>query len=269
MVFTKLFKQAEGILVENSAAILTGVGITGAVTTAVLSGRAGFKAAQTIDQDLVRRVGEAATKASEDGVLEDVDELTTKEKVMMTWAEFIPPVGAGITTVTAIFFAHQLATKKTAALAAAYGISEKAFQEYKEKVVEKFGEKKEIALQDELQQDRVNAAPVEDRTVIITGDGDVLCFDSLTGRYFQSTIEKIKKAENKINFNIIHHSSASLSEFYDEIGLPPSAYSEQVGWNLDNTLDVKYSTTKSTDGRPCIAIDFHFPPVPDYDRAMY
>jgi Family of unknown function (DUF6353) len=61
---------------------------------------------------------------------------------------------------------------------------------------------------------------------------------------------------------------ASLSAFYDEIGLPPTPYSDTVGWNsLREMVDVQYSTVMSADDRPCIAIDFVTPPYPEYDRT--
>jgi hypothetical protein len=103
--------------------------------------------------------------------------------------------------------------------------------------------------------------------VIIAGSGDVLCFDMTTGRYFVSTVEKIRQAENKVNFDIISHMYASLSSFYDEIGLPPTTYSDSVGWNSDNRVEVQFSTVMSPDGRPCIAIDFVGPPTAEYSRT--
>jgi hypothetical protein len=79
-------------------------------------------------------------------------------------------------------------------------------------------------------------------------------------------MEKIRQAENKINYEIIAHEYASLSAFYDEIGLPPTPYSDTVGWNHDRRLEVTFSTVMSTDQRPCIAIDFADAPFAEYTR---
>lgn len=258
MGFNDISIKLNRLVAEHSASILTAVGMTGTVTTAVLTGRAAFKAARLIEE------------TEEEILINDKDAeisiLSITERVKLTWTLFIPAVGAGATTVSAIFFANQIASKKSAALAAAYGLSDKAFQEYKDKVVEKLGEKKELAVRDELAQDRVNNSPINDRQVIIVGNGDVLCFDSLSGRYFQSTMESIKKAENTVNHDIIHHMYASLSKFYDEIGLPPTAFSDNIGWNTNNILDLSYSTTFADDGRPCLVIDFNVPPISDYGK---
>jgi hypothetical protein len=65
---------------------------------------------------------------------------------------------------------------------------------------------------------------------------------------------------------MIHYMSASLSMFYEEIGLPPTPYTDSVGWNMNNHMEVKLSTVMSVDNRPCIAIDFSKQPLPDYDN---
>ena len=108
--------------------------------------------------------------------------------------------------------------------------------------------------------------PIGTREIILAGTGEVLCFDQHTGRYFQSTMEEIKRAENMVNHEIIHFMGCSLSKFYEEIGLPPTTYSDQVGWGNNGAVEVRTSTVLSPDNRPCIAIDFNKSPVPDYDK---
>lgn len=242
------------ILNENSTTILTGVGVAGTVGTAYLTGRASFKAANLI--------------ALERHQIETVEEetFTTPAKVKLVWSLYLPPVGVGVFTITSIVMANKISSKQIAALTVASGISERAFQEYKAKVVEKLGDRQDRAVRDEIAQDRVTGQPVNSREIILAGTGEVLCYDMTTGRYFQSTVEEIKRAENKVNHDVLHYNSVSLSEFYDEIGLPPTSYTDQVGWNMDNPIEVTFSTTMSSDGRPCIAIDFVKQPITGYDK---
>lgn len=252
MAIADAIKAVEAFTSANSAAILTGVGITGVVTTAYLTGRASFKAARLIDE--------------QENILDENEArfMTNKEKVEVTWPLYIPAVGVGALTIGAIFMAHRVNSAQATALVAAYGVSERALQEYKAKVVERLGDKEATAIRDDIAQDRVKNKPVESAEVIIVGNGDVLCYDSHTGRYFQSTIETIKRAENAVNYEIINHSYASLASFYDEIGLPATQSSQEVGWNLDNILNVTYSATIATNGKPCIVIDFVVAPIPGY-----
>lgn len=261
MDFSRLFKRTELLVEENATAILTGVGVVGTVATAVLTGRASFKAGQLIQETDDMRVRHQA----EWGLDDENIPMTFKEKVIMVGPQYIPAIAMGTTTIAAIIFANRIGTKRAAALAAAYGLSEKAFGDYKEKTLQHLGIKKETALTDEIAQDRVNLNPIEGQTIII-GDGDVLCYDAITGRYFKSNMETIRQAENKVNYEIIHQNAASLSSFYDEIGLPPTSYSDDVGWNLDNLIQVTYSTTITADGRPCIVIDFRVAPITGYGK---
>lgn len=247
----ELFKKHLGHISQTT--LLTGMGVSGVITTAYLTGRASFKAAEIISRK-ERKLEKL-----------DVEKMTTKDKVKEVWPLYVAPVSVGATTITCIIMSNKEASKKIAALTVASGISERALTEYKAKVVEKFGENKEMAVRDDVARDKVASTPIN-KEVLVVGAGDVLCFDLATGRYFQSTVEKIRQAENKINFDIISHNYASLSAFYDELDIAPTPYSDTVGWNVDNHVEVQFSTVMSPDQRPCVAIDFAIPPKPDYDR---
>lgn len=242
---------------ENSTTILTGVGVAGTVATAVLTGRASFKAADIILQETAV-LNIAAAEQKKDQV-----QLSKTQKTMLVWPQYIPPVAMGAVTVTSIVMAHRISSKKIAGLVVASTISERAFQEYKDKVVEKLGGNKETAIREEIAQDSVIKNPPSNQ-VVIAGSGDVLCFEPLTGRYFNSTIEQIRAAENKVNFEIIHYDYCSLSFFFEEIGLPPTDYSDQVGWNVANRMELDFSTTMTEDKRPCLVIGFKKIPTMDY-----
>jgi Family of unknown function (DUF6353) len=264
---TGLVRRAKYLVNDNSTTILTGMGVTGTVTTAYLSGRASFKAAQLLEQDKGVRE-ELLSEAGNGNGTVIVPDLPLHSKVRLTWRLYIPAFGVGVTTITSIVMANKIASKKIAALAIASGISERALQEYKAKVVERFGERDEMKIRDELAQERVNKHPISSREVILAGTGEVLCYDQHSGRYFQSTVENIKRAENKINHDLNNFMHASLTEFYDEIGLPATSYSDSVGWNSNNQLEIAFSTVMSSNDQPCIAIDFINPPHANY-RDLY
>lgn len=258
MALKGLLPTLKTFVETNDTALLTGVGITGTVTTAYLTGRAGYKSAEIIRE----QTHDNEINQLEDPINEFVP-LTIQDMVRSTWPLYIPAVGVGVVTVSAIFFANRLDAKRAAALTAAYGVSERAFTEYKEKVVEKYGENKEAAIRAEVAQDRVDARPITDKTVII-GSGEVLCLDNWGGRYFESSVQAIEKARNDINQQLFNHSSASLSEFYDMIGLPPTAGSDVVGWNMNTPLEIAVSTALTKEDKPCLVLDFQVAPVTGY-----
>lgn len=255
--------QLKGLLEHHSTTILTGVGVGGTIATAALTGRASFKAARLIDQERSVLKEELEGHGHDEFHLDEL-QFSKTQIAKLVWKLYLPPVAAGVTTITAIIVANKISSTKIAALAVAGGISERVLQEYKEKVVERLGDKQDQKLRDEIAQDRVNSYPPNSRELILAGTGEVLCYDMLTGRYFQSSVEEIKSAENKINHDMLNHMGASLAEFHDLIGLPSTPYTDSVGWNGVDLIKIVFSTVMSPDQRPCITIDFDRLPVLEY-----
>ena len=198
--------QAVGRFAEqNAGTILTAGGVIGTVTTAVLSAKGHLKA-----MDVLR---EAETDYAVQH--DNVGQLDTKDKALLIWPHYVPPVLIGTLTVSSIVAANMVSAKKAAALAAAYGIADGRLKEYQEKLAEKLTGPKNKAIRDEIAQDRVTSNPPKDNEVIIIASGEVLCHDSISGRYFHSTVEQIRQAEHKINTDLANHQYASLSDFYD------------------------------------------------------
>ena len=254
-MLTKFGVKASRFLAKNSPSVLTAVGVVGTISATVLTGQATFKAARILieEENRIR-------------VTPDEEPLTWRERVSMVWPLYIPPFGVGVLAVTSIILATRVNNRRAAAMAAAYSVSERAFQEYREKVYEKFGETKERHIRDELAQDRVIKNRYADAEVIITDNSQQLFMDSFSGRYFMSSMDVIKKGENEINHHLIHNMYASLSDFYDKIGLPHTAFSDDIGWKSDRLLELTFSATISDDDRACIVMDFSVRPVSGYEN---
>lgn len=253
MGFSEFTKRAQKLTIDNSPTILTVIGATGVIATAYLTGKAAFKAADVLREAEMR--GTSREKL-----------FTLKEKINATWTLYIPAVAVGSVTIAAVVGANQIGSKRTAALAAAYSISQTAVEEYKSKVVERLGDRKAEQIDADLAQDRVNANPIGGREIIIAGNGEVDCYDMYSGRYFRSSAEEIKGAQNNLNYLVNNNMYASLNEFYDFLGLPRIDMGDEVGWTSDKLLDVKISSTLSDKMTPCLAIDFYVKPVRDYFR---
>lgn len=255
MTFLRLAKRAEKLTIDNSPVILTTFGVTGTLITAFLTGKATLRATELI----------AAEQARLD-MHETSHPLDNKEKVKLVWKEFVPPAGVAVLTIVCIVGANRIGTRRVAAMATAFSLSERALSEYKDKVVEKLGEKKERDLRDEITQEHVNRNPPNPSEIIITGDGDVLCFDDFCGRYFYSSMETLKKAVNDTNYQVIHDGYASLTDFYNKIGLGRTGISDDVGWTTDKLLDITFTTCISVDQKPALAFSFTVGPAKDYHK---
>lgn len=263
-------KRVQHLLKENASTILTAGGVVGTVTTAVLAGRAGFKAAEILrleEEDRTYEARMARGEKSDPTATIELELLTKTEKVKLVGMHFLPPTLTCTATIISIIMANRMSAQKAAALAAAYGLAEGRLNEYKEKVAEKLTPAKEQKIQDELAQEKVNQTPGASQIVIV--DGEVLCFDRSTGRYFRSTMENINKALNATLAEILHHDYASASFFYEELGLPGTTWTDDVGWNTDMLPDLTFSTVLSEDNRPCIAIDFKVLPTTEFIPKHY
>ena len=106
------------------------------------------------------------------------------------------------------------------------------------------------------------------KEVIITGSGEVLCYETITGRYFNSSVETIRQAQNTLNAEMLNEMYVSLNDLFREIGLPVTGYGEEVGWTVDKQLDIQFSTVLSDDGRPAVAIGYNYTPIKGYSSLQ-
>lgn len=240
-VFTKALKLVK----SNAPEILTALGVTGVATTGYLTVKASFKAARMIDEAEKNRGGAAEDKKER-----------LKERVQLVWPLFVPPLTAGAVTVACIIGSSKANAQRTAAAVTAYSITEKAFSEYKEKVVEQLGKGKEQRARDDLAQEKVAALPGQ-TNVIVLGDTEVLCCELYTGRFFKASVQKLQKAENHINGMLVREITANLTDFYDQIGLRETSTSDHLGWDIGRPMSLTFSTVLRED-KPCLAFDYNY-----------
>lgn len=246
MHLNNLTRNVQRVLRDNSSTILTAFGVSGVLTTAYLTAKASFKASEMFRDD--PRGVTVCGKFYQ-------DPLTPKEKVELVWKLYIPAGISGALTIGCIISGTRVGMRRTAAAYSLLTVSEKAFSEYRDKVIDQVGEKKEQALRDEIAQDRVTQSS---QGVIVIGSGNVLCYEMHTGRYFNSDMETLRKAQNNINAKLISEMEASLSDFYYLVGLPYTSHSSGTGWSSDKMLELSFSTVLSEDGRPCISFEYNY-----------
>lgn len=235
---------------KHSPEILTGVGIASMITTTVFAVKATPTALQLLE-DAKREKGEP---------------LTPPEKVKAAWKPYIPAAVTGVLGVTCLIGASSVNVRRTAALAAAYRVSETALTEYREAVVDTVGEKKEREIKEKAAQKRVDSVTVTEDQIINTGNGNTLFMDPWSNMVFRSSRNAVERAENVINKRILHDISgnATLNEFYDELGLPHTVPGEDLGWTTDNPLNVCLEPTVTNAGEPCLMVWHESKPRYDY-----
>lgn len=248
----QLVQSAKTYVSKRSPEILTGIGITGMIATTVLAVRDTPKALKLIEEATEERGAP----------------LTPKEKVKVCWKCYIPATATGVFSIACLIGANSVHSKRNAALATAYKLSETAYSEYRNKVAETFGEKKEQTVRDNLAKERIEKNPVSRNEVFITDKSNTLCFDYISKRYFRADIDRIRKVEIKLNAQMINDicGYVSLNDFYDELGLGHVEYGDTIGWNTSNMIELDIGSYLSEDDTPCIMVSHYNEPKYGFDK---
>ena len=244
-------------LKKNSATILTVAAAAGIITTSVLSAKAAIKASRVLTH-----------KEEEKG-----EKLTFEETISAVWTIYIPPVVAGMSTIACVFGANILNQRQQASLASAYALVNSSYKEYKAKLKELYGEEAHNNIVDAIATEKCEDVYVyagglaSAYTQEIESDSEPrLFYDEYSGRYFETTIEKVLLAEYHLNRNYILRGFARLNEFYEFLGLEPTDYGETVGWDIcDEIYWIDFNHRKAfigddNDGFECYIIEMPYYP---------
>lgn len=261
---------------KYSPEILTGIGITGMITTVVMAVRATPKAVTLLDEEIHTRIINNDRDDDENiiGLIKVPDDkygeygnyrLSVKDTIKTTWLCYMPATITGITSIVCLIGASSMNLRRNAALATAYTLSESALKEYQEKVIQSIGGKKETEIRDSIQKDKVERYSASEREIILTECGDTLCVDLLSGRLFKSDINKIKQVINDLNYRMLNEMYISLNEFYYELGLDGTKLGDLLGWRLENgKIEIQFGSQLTKDGKPCLVLDYRVAPQYDY-----
>lgn len=234
---------------KNSPTILTGIAVGGLFTTIFLTIKATSKALVNIEDEKTFRKQEATN-----GLMPDP--LAPVDILRLTWQEYVPAAVMAVVTTGCIVGANTIQSRRYAALMAIYGITEASLKEYQEKTLAEVGPAKEQKIRDNIAEGQLEKHPMNPSEVIITDRGETLCFDKLSGRYFKSDIELIRKAQNTINEVIIRDSYCTLNDFYYELGLDGISLGANPCWSTENMMDIIFSTKLANDFQPCLVMDY-------------
>lgn len=249
----KIFKDITLKAKVHGPEILISMGVVGMATSTVLAVRATPKALQLLEDKKYE--------------LND-DYLTGKEIVQAAWKPYVPATVLGILSAGCIVAGTATNVKRNAALATMYAISENTIREYQRKTEQIVGKDKAAEIRKEVNKARVNERPVvvstdDSQYLIKTGYGDTIIFDSLSGRYFKSSMNSIEKAVNKINRDMLSDHYATLNDFYSELNIPTIDAGNMIGWEVDNEMiDITFDSDVAESGLPYLVLTYHNRPRP-------
>lgn len=219
----------------------------------------------------------ATPKAND--ILKKHEKEETVEKIKAVTPAYLPAILSGAATVICIFGIGTLNRKQLASLTGAYGLVTKRYQDYKKKVIEKFGEEAHKNILDDLEIEHVKPEHTLYTTGLISSSSldygiedevERLFYDCYSERYFTSTISKVIQAQYHLNRNFMLAGSVSLNDFYEFLGIEKTEFGDRVGWAIDDDcywIDFYNHVTHITgeddskDSYDVCIIDYQFEPT--------
>lgn len=190
---------------------------------------------------------------------------TKLDIVKACWKPYVPTAAMAASGIFCILMSDKVMKERSAALVAAYAISETARKEYKSKVTEILGEKKEREITEAIDKDKVKTADdVSEESILRTGNGETLCLDALSGRYFRSDIESIRRGVNELNHQLLNEGVVYLNDYYYCQGLDSIGLGSDLGWDTSmGMIDIRFSSQLTPSNKPCVVVNLDTLPVAD------
>jgi hypothetical protein len=248
----KLLFKSKVFLKSNSSTILTCIGGVGVVATVVTAVKATPKAMALIE--------EAKEEKGAD--------LTKVETVITAAPAYITTAVLGVSTLTCIFGANALNRHQQASMMSAYALLENSYKEFKAKVQELYGEGTVDVVKGEIAKDKYKEKPFK------VSEETELFYDDFSGRYFESTREKVLQAEYELNRTLAYDYGVFLNEWYEMLGIETVDYGDYLGWSSYELVETCWASWVNfyhkkvmiDDDLECTIITMDFEPTYDFEN---
>lgn len=241
---------------KHSPEIFIISGIVGGIAAAVMACKATTKAGKVIDKakddlDMIHAAIDGRVPAKENYAEEESKKDITKVYVstgLSLVKLYAPAVVLGGLSVTAILYSNNILRKRNVALAAAYATVDSSFKDYRNRVIERFGDEvdkelkyniKPLTVQEKTVDENGNEV-VTEKTVKVADPGEhnmytrifdeSSCYWSKTPDYNQMfLIGRERYANDKLNAQ----GYLFLNDVLEMLDLPRTKEGQMVGWVKD------------------------------------
>lgn len=250
-------KVARTVLVaqKNSPTLLFAGGVVGVVGAAVLACRATLKVEAHLEKtkiDIFQAHEVLAANTHPNAEAEHKKDLVYiyVDSTVRLCKLYAPAILLGGASIAALMGSHNILNKRNAALTAAYASLEKAWESYRKRVVDEFGEEKERELYYDIRPCEIEDEVTGKKTVAkkSLGGGSIYArfFSPETSPTNWSPVPEynmlfLKCQQNYANDRLKSKGHVFLNEIYDALGLERSKEGAVVGWvwngDGDNMVD--------------------------------
>jgi hypothetical protein len=249
---TRKIARQSLVISKNSPTLLFGAGVVGVVGSTVLACKATLKLEETL-YDGQMKLKEVKNHKHENYSDKDrerdvvVVHIKTVANVVKLYA---PAIVVGGISIGALTKSHNILSRRNAALTAAYGVLEKGFAEYRQRVVEKYGEEEDRNFRYGSQKvEIVNEETGKKKNAVRVTDGEpsiyARFFDPLCrswSRNHEYNLAFLRCQQSYVNDLLLARGHVFLNEVYDQLGLTRTKAGSVVGWVItgdgtDNYID--------------------------------
>lgn len=231
------------LLQKHSPTLLFGAGIAGIVTSTVLACRSTLKLQDVLD-DAQNNMKIAKSLEHENYSESDRQKdiaLIYIQSTMKVVKLYAPAIIIGGASIAALTSSHNILTKRNAALTAAYAALEHGFEEYRRRVVEKYGEEEDREFRYGSERIEVVDPETKKKSVVarVGPEGASIYarfFDQLSTSWSKEpeyNLVFLKCQQTYANDLLRSRGHVFLNEVYDSLGIPRSKAGAVIGWILD------------------------------------
>lgn len=240
---------------KHSPTLLFGVGVVGVVTTVVLACRATLKMEELIGEaeEKDKKIDAALDLESEKYTEEDAkkDSILVKTQTAAKIAKiYAPAVAVGLVSIGAFTGSHIVLNRRNAALTAAYGVVDKAFREYRGRVIGEHGKEKDQEYRFGVVEREV-AVDTDDGVAVKTVKGAdpkfakesngrsmyAVCFDESNTNWQSNWGYNqmfLRSQQQYAQDRLDSKGWLSLNDVYHSLGFERTAFGQVVGWVVGN-----------------------------------
>ena len=256
----KMYNNSKNVVEKHSPEILAGVGVVGVVASTVMACKATMKLNDILEEsketrDKIREV-ESNPRYEEQYSHEDAKKdlvINYTQTAMKVAKLYAPAVILGSASLGCLLASNDILRKRNAALSAAYMTVDKSFKEYRQRVVDRFGEEVEKEIRYNIKAEEITSTVVaedgSETTVtetVKTMDpnlySDYAKFFDEASPYWQKDPEYnfmfLKSQQQYANDLLKARGRLFLNEVYEMLGIDKTKAGQIVGWvyNPENPI---------------------------------
>lgn len=245
------------LLQKNSPTILFGAGVVGMVSSTVLACRATLKLEDKLaeienNSNMHKHMRQSSPEAYSEKELKKDLQRNVVEGAVEVAKLYAPSVVLGVASIGMLTKSHNILTKRNAALTAAYAALDKGFREYRQRVVEKYGEDQDQQFRYGVERYEVNPEEKGKKPKLVTRVGPdgasiyARFFDEYNANWSKDpeiNLIFIRCQQQYLNDLLHARGHVFLNEAYDALGMDRSSAGSVVGWHMachgegDNYID--------------------------------